>query len=159
MKTKKKKYTEPPKFKQADIRLIRKEKTMTQNELAAYLGVTKKAVESWEYGINTPSGAVCRLLSLLQTENAPLFEKTDKHYLVGRKLYDPATKITGTWATNENGLCVIFTHKGEKIYADCGQMVDMESEYLWHKQFGQMSIQREVRKRAVKKQLVDLLEE
>ena len=37
------------------IRFLRKEKNMTQTELAKKLGVTRSSVNAWELGISTPS--------------------------------------------------------------------------------------------------------
>ncbi|HBP38611.1 MAG TPA: hypothetical protein DD640_07715 [Clostridiales bacterium] len=39
---------------------------MTQTVFASVLGVSKKTIESWEAGLNHPSGASARLLQLLQ---------------------------------------------------------------------------------------------
>lgn len=52
-------------FTPAEIKNIRVENNLTQNLLAKFLGVTKKTVEAWEAGRNTPNGPSSRLLELL----------------------------------------------------------------------------------------------
>ena len=42
----------------AFIAILRKEKGLTQKELAAHLGVTDKAVSKWERGLNCPDIAL-----------------------------------------------------------------------------------------------------
>ena len=55
-------------YNAAEIRLIRKSTGMTQKLFAGYLGVSGKTVEAWEAGINHPSGAASRLLSMLEMD-------------------------------------------------------------------------------------------
>ena len=50
-------------FSGEKVRNIRISANLTQLAFAAVLGVSKKAVEAWECGRNTPSGSACRLLS------------------------------------------------------------------------------------------------
>ena len=47
-------FTPLPHFTPDTIRRTREALSMTRPELAAYLGVTAKAVEAWEYGKNQP---------------------------------------------------------------------------------------------------------
>ena len=46
----------------------------TDEQLAKYMGVSVKTVESWEAGRNHPEGAACRLLTL--TRNDPTFPQS-----------------------------------------------------------------------------------
>ena len=52
----------------AEIREIRTSTGMSQRLFAAYLGVSKKTVEAWESGANSPSGPSSRLLSILERD-------------------------------------------------------------------------------------------
>ena len=52
-------------FTPSEIRNIRMENNLTQNLLAKFLCVSKKTVEAWESGRNTPNGPSKRLLELL----------------------------------------------------------------------------------------------
>ncbi len=54
-------------FTADDIKRIRKKTRTTQGFLANWLGVSKKTVQAWEGGWNTPNGASARLLSLLDS--------------------------------------------------------------------------------------------
>lgn len=49
-------------YNATEIKTIRGELGMTQSVFALVMGVSKKTVEAWEQGINTPSGSSCRLL-------------------------------------------------------------------------------------------------
>lgn len=53
----------------AEIRALRHALGMSQKCFASYLGVSSKAVEAWEAGINHPSGAASRLLSMLESDH------------------------------------------------------------------------------------------
>ena len=55
-----------------DIRRIRKKAGLTQELLAAFMGVSHKTVEAWERGVNQPTGPACRLLSMLEEETIVL---------------------------------------------------------------------------------------
>jgi len=57
-----------------DIKRLRTQQNMTQKLFADALGVSKKTVEAWEAGTNTPSGTANRMLDLLSQDNN-LFEK------------------------------------------------------------------------------------
>lgn len=39
---------------------------------AYYMGVSKKTVEAWERGTNSPSGSACRLLDILDSTDPSL---------------------------------------------------------------------------------------
>ncbi|WP_027395993.1 helix-turn-helix domain-containing protein [Anaerovibrio lipolyticus] len=52
-------------FTPSEIRNIRMENNLTQNLLAKFLCVSKKTIEAWESGRNTPNGPSKRLLELL----------------------------------------------------------------------------------------------
>ena len=56
------------KFSSDDIRSIRQKNHLTQSILAKYLCVSKKTIEAWESGRNTPNGPSSRLLELLDRQ-------------------------------------------------------------------------------------------
>ena len=56
------------KFTGEDVRSIRQKNHLTQSILAKYLCVSKKTIEAWESGRNTPSGPSSRLLELLDRQ-------------------------------------------------------------------------------------------
>jgi len=59
----------PPKeYSAEEIRVIRRGLNMTQALFAMVLGVSRKTVESWEYGAGKPSGAAARLLTIAETD-------------------------------------------------------------------------------------------
>lgn len=51
-----------------EIKEIRSKLCMTQALFALFMGVSKKTVEAWESGHNTPSGASLRLLSMVEKD-------------------------------------------------------------------------------------------
>ena len=60
----------PVKEYQADqIKKIRTNVNMSQKFFASYLGVSEKTVEAWEAGINHPSGAASRILSMMEMDS------------------------------------------------------------------------------------------
>ena len=64
-------------FSSEDIKQIRKQVGMSQIVFASSLGVSKKTVEAWERGRNTPEGPSRRLLQLIR-DNPKVIE----HYVV-----------------------------------------------------------------------------
>lgn len=42
---------------------------MYQKSFAGYLGVSEKTVEAWEAGVNHPSGAASRILSMMEMDS------------------------------------------------------------------------------------------
>ncbi|MBQ1510105.1 MAG: helix-turn-helix domain-containing protein [Selenomonadaceae bacterium] len=58
-------------FSGEEVRSIRRKNHLTQSILAQYLCVSRKTVEAWESGRNTPSGPARRLLELLQRNTVP----------------------------------------------------------------------------------------
>ncbi len=59
----------PPKEYTADeIKGIRSRLNMSQGFFAEIIGVSKKTVESWEYGRGKPSGAAARVLSIAEID-------------------------------------------------------------------------------------------
>ena len=60
---------EPVKVFEADeVKKIRNSTGMSQKIFASYMGVSAKTVEAWEAGINHPSGAASRLLSMIEKD-------------------------------------------------------------------------------------------
>lgn len=53
-------------YSSSEIRHIRTSNNLTQSLLAKYIGVSKKTVEAWESGRNTPNGPSSRLLEMLE---------------------------------------------------------------------------------------------
>ncbi len=51
-----------------EVKKIRKSTGMSQKSFASYIGVSDKTVEAWEAGINHPSGAASRLLSMMEMD-------------------------------------------------------------------------------------------
>jgi putative transcriptional regulator len=61
--------TKPPKEYTADeIKGIRNSLNMSQGFFAEVIGVSKKTVESWEYGRGKPSGAAARVLTIAERD-------------------------------------------------------------------------------------------
>lgn len=56
------------KYNNVQIKQIRASVGMTQAFFADYMGVSIKTVESWERGTNHPTGAACRLISMLENK-------------------------------------------------------------------------------------------
>ena len=57
--------TTPPRdFSADEIKEIRSKLNMSQSFFADVIGVSKKTVESWEYGRGKPSGAAARVLTI-----------------------------------------------------------------------------------------------
>ncbi|MBP3899945.1 MAG: helix-turn-helix domain-containing protein [Blautia sp.] len=135
-------FTPLPHFTPESIRRTRESLSMTRPELAAYLGVTAKAVEAWEYGKSQPSGPVCRLLSLLPgsaeegiypAEGSLLFEvlsPKEVHFLHGRTFIDPRYNITVTWKDGKDMLYLDFRYLGRKYHIPARQRYrDREDNY------------------------------
>ena len=55
-------------FSGEEVRNIRLKNHLTQSILAKYLCVSKKTIEAWESGRNTPNGPSSRLLELLDRQ-------------------------------------------------------------------------------------------
>jgi len=59
----------PPRdFTAIEIREIRDNLNMSQGFFAEVIGVSRKTVESWEYGRGKPSGAAARILTIADTD-------------------------------------------------------------------------------------------
>ncbi|MTI84832.1 MAG: helix-turn-helix domain-containing protein [Firmicutes bacterium] len=65
-----------PRFSGKQIRLLRERQKLTQQVFANVLGVSKKTVEAWEAGKNTPNGPAQRMLYLME-KDSNLLEKYD----------------------------------------------------------------------------------
>lgn len=57
------------KFTADEIRTIREELGFNRTVFAAILGVSRRTVESWEAGINTPAGSSARLISIMKDDS------------------------------------------------------------------------------------------
>lgn len=49
-----------------EVQSIRRSTGFSQKLFASYMGVSDKTVEAWEAGINHPSGAASRILSMME---------------------------------------------------------------------------------------------
>ncbi|WFE69698.1 DNA-binding transcriptional regulator [Thiomicrospira sp. R3] len=56
-----------------EIKALRSKYKVSQPVLARYLNVTKNSVSEWERGIKKPSGAVLRLLTILDKKGLDVF--------------------------------------------------------------------------------------
>lgn len=56
-------------YKAKEIQDIRKKTGLSQKLFASYMGVSVKTVEAWETGINHPSGAASRILSMMEMDS------------------------------------------------------------------------------------------
>ena len=55
----------PTVYSPEDVKKIRNKSGYSQAIFAKCIGVSKKTVEAWEEGVNTPSGPALRILSLI----------------------------------------------------------------------------------------------
>lgn len=106
----------------AVIRKYRKEKEMTQEEMAGCLGVTASAVNKWENGNTLPDVAllapVARLLGITTDTLLSYREK-----LTEREISEMGDKLRR--CVKEKGLEAAFAFSEEKIreYPNCGQLI------------------------------------
>jgi len=59
-----------PEITPKEIKDLRKSMKMTQNTFAMVMGVSRKTVEAWEAGTNSPIGVARRMLGMLQIDNS-----------------------------------------------------------------------------------------
>lgn len=57
-----------PVYKAKEIKKIRTKLDLSQSAFANIIGVSKKAVEAWEAGVNIPQGPAQRMLEILDKE-------------------------------------------------------------------------------------------
>ncbi len=55
-------------YEAEEVKKIRNSTGMSQKVFASYMGVSDKTVEAWEAGINKPSGAASRLLTMMEMD-------------------------------------------------------------------------------------------
>lgn len=58
----------PPNYRGADVSRVRGLLGMSQAAFAAFLGVDRSTVRSWEQGVRTPSPSSCRLMSEIEAD-------------------------------------------------------------------------------------------
>jgi len=63
-----------------EIKEFRREKKLTQSQLAKLLNVSIKTVQAWEQNINLLGGCALRILRILK-ENSKIFKKLVAQYL------------------------------------------------------------------------------
>ncbi len=56
-------------YNSKEVKKIRNSVGFSQRLFARYLGVSEKTVEAWEAGINKPSGAASRILSMMEMDD------------------------------------------------------------------------------------------
>lgn len=66
-----------PEYKAKDVRRIRENLHMSQAGFAVALGVSKRTVEAWEAGRNTPSNASTKLLYLVEKNDGIINQLVD----------------------------------------------------------------------------------
>ncbi len=65
----------PPKaMERAEIAALREKLNASQAVFARYLNISVKTVQAWEQGLNKPSGAALRLLTIVQKRPEILLE-------------------------------------------------------------------------------------
>lgn len=69
------KITPLPHYTAQEIRKIRISLKLSQVAFANILGVSKKTVEAWEHGRNTPQGSSLRMLEMLEKDGQDMLEK------------------------------------------------------------------------------------
>ncbi len=57
-----------PKWEAKTVRSLRQDLKLSQSIFGVVLGVSKKTVEAWEAGKNTPNGSASRLMSVIANE-------------------------------------------------------------------------------------------
>lgn len=67
----KRKIADIPRFTPDEIKAIRINSNLTQDEFASCIGVSRRAVESWESGRTVPPGTARRIIGLMK--NNPNF--------------------------------------------------------------------------------------
>jgi len=68
LKTSRYSIPELPKIESEDIKRIRIKLDLTQEAFSLILGVSKKTVEAWENGRNTPQGPATRVISMIDKQ-------------------------------------------------------------------------------------------
>jgi putative transcriptional regulator len=61
-------------YSKEEIKDLRKKLNLTQVTFAQIIGVSKKTIEAWESGINSPTGPARRIIGMLE-ENPDLLQK------------------------------------------------------------------------------------
>lgn len=64
-----------PSYKAPQIRTMRIELDLSQMAFANIVGVSKKTVEAWECGRNTPKGSSLRMLEMLEKNGKKMVEQ------------------------------------------------------------------------------------
>lgn len=95
---------EPEEFSASDIKNIRKSTGLSQAAFAAAMGVSKKSIEAWESGRNTPAGTAKRLLAFVESdphffEKMEIVEIEDMH----------ETKIPVVYSNTESISTIVIT--------------------------------------------------
>lgn len=84
----------PPEYRGEDVRRARGSLAMSQAAFAAFLGVDRSTVRSWEQGLRPPSPLACRLMSEIEADPSH-WRRRLAACLVGPETADSATKGEG----------------------------------------------------------------
>ncbi|EUJ39304.1 hypothetical protein PWEIH_07786 [Listeria weihenstephanensis FSL R9-0317] len=74
-RTKKILITELPTYSAKDIKGFRQKVELTQSAFAELMGISKKTVEAWENGRNSPNGSATRLLQIIDSNPEVLMDE------------------------------------------------------------------------------------
>lgn len=67
-------YPEPKHYTAKDVAKIRRKLHVSQAVLAYLLNASESTVKQWETGMKEPGGANCRLLQIIETNGAKVFQ-------------------------------------------------------------------------------------
>lgn len=68
-------YPEPKNYTAKDVIRIRKKLNISQAVFAYLLNASESTVKKWETGVKIPGGANCRLLQIIDTKGAEVFQE------------------------------------------------------------------------------------
>jgi transcriptional regulator with XRE-family HTH domain len=106
---------------------IRKEKGITQEELAAKVYVTRQAVSRWETGETTPSIDMTKLLALVLEVPVGVLLEMPEHFCqsCGMPVMDPAVQGTEADGSPSDEYCKWCYQDGAYTYeADMDDMIE-----------------------------------
>lgn len=146
-------FVQAGKYTGAEVRHLRMKFGMTQSDLAAYLNVSPKTVESWEHGSRQPSGSVCRLLDLLRSSGRIPFSRP-RHYLHGHAFAIPSIPCTAAWIDGKRGLAISILVEGKKVRIPFPQeLPNDEKMQPYHDAAGMVAVKEYVHREEEKERL------
>lgn len=148
-------FVQAGKYSGREIRHLRMKVKMTQSDLASYLNVSPKTVESWESGSRQASGAVCRLLDLLRTSDSIPFCRP-RHYLHGHSFTVPRVSSKAVWIDGKHGLSISIQDKGKKVQIPFPQeLPDDKNLQIYHDLAGRLAVEEYLDKKEVQERLLE----